>query len=71
MTATITTPGGATIQLTKKELATLSNALNEVLNGPEAIEAWEFSSRMGVEPSEAKRLLVKINALVTIDDGGS
>jgi len=61
----MTTEGGATVQLTKKELTTLTNALNEVINGPEAIEAWEFSTRMGVEPSEAEQLLVKINALVT------
>ena len=61
-----------TVQLTKKELMTLTNALNEVINGPEAIEAWEFSTRMGVEPSEAEQLLVKISALLTpIKDAGS
>ncbi len=62
----------ATVQLTKQELITLTNALNEVINGPEAIEAWEFSTRMGVETAEAERLLVKINALMTsIKDAGS
>lgn len=29
------------------------NALNEVLNGPDAIEEWEFALRMGVSRDEA------------------
>lgn len=29
------------------------HALNEVLNGPEAIEEWEFQSRMGVTREQA------------------
>lgn len=35
---------------------TLANALNEILNGPEAIEDWEFQTRVGVNRDEAKRL---------------
>lgn len=53
-----------TVQLTHKELITLANALNEVINGPDAIDAWEFSTRMGVEPSDAEKLLVKLNELL-------
>jgi hypothetical protein len=68
----MTTRGNATVQFTKKELMTLANALNEVINGPDAIEGWEFSTRMGVEASEAEQLLVKINALLTsINDAAS
>jgi hypothetical protein len=52
----------AIVRLTKKELMTLTNALNEVINGPDAIESWEFATRMGVEPSEAEQLLIKLSA---------
>jgi hypothetical protein len=52
----------ATVQLTKKDLITLINALNEVINGPDAIESWEFSTRMGVGHTEAEQLLVKLSA---------
>lgn len=48
---------GAVVRLTKTELTTLNNALNEILHGPEAIEAWEFHTRVGVEVSEAESLL--------------
>ena len=34
----------ATVQLTKKELIILANAINE---SQAAIEEWEFSTRMG------------------------
>jgi hypothetical protein len=35
----------------------LNNALNEVLHGPDAIEEWEFATRMGVTREGAKALL--------------
>ncbi|MCM2333535.1 MAG: hypothetical protein NDI82_06270 [Anaeromyxobacteraceae bacterium] len=57
------------MQLTHQEVMVLVNALNEALNGPDAIEAWEFPVRMGVEPSEAEQLLVKLNALVEATKG--
>lgn len=60
----MTNQKSATVQLTKKELITLANALNEVLNGPEAIEAWEFFTRMGTDPAEAEQLLAKLNELL-------
>lgn len=60
----MTNHDGTIVQLTNKELMTLANALNEVLNGPDAIEAWEFPTRMGVEPSEAQQLLAKVNDLL-------
>ena len=39
----------------------LSNALNEVLHGVEAIEAWEFRTRMGASREEAKGLLSRLS----------
>jgi hypothetical protein len=50
-------PGMTTLQLTDRELVAVSNALNEVCHGPDAIDDREFHARMGVEPSEAKALL--------------
>ena len=35
------------VELSHDELVTLSNALNEVLHGPDAIEEWEFQTRIG------------------------
>ena len=67
----MTNHNGANVQFTKQELMTLTNALNEVLNGPEAIEAWEFPIRMGVEPSDAEQLLVKLNGLLAAMKGPS
>jgi hypothetical protein len=66
----MTIQDGITAALTRKELVTVTNALNEVINGPDAIQEWEFSSRMGAERSEAEALLVKLSALLTsIKDG--
>jgi len=51
-----------TLRLQRDELLAVNNALNEVLNGPDSIEAWEFHTRMGVEPSEARSLLKAVGA---------
>ena len=48
------------VDLTRSELATLAQALNEILNGPEAIEDWELQTRVGVDRDEAKRLLRRL-----------
>lgn len=37
---------GITLSLTKEEFRTLANYVNETL---EAVEGWEFSTRVGVE----------------------
>ena len=50
-------PTGATVELTRTELLILSNCLNELCNGPDAITPWEFHARMGVERDEAVALL--------------
>ena len=49
------------LELTLEEIATLSNSLNEVCHGPEAIEDWEFETRMGCTKAEAVTLLEKMS----------
>jgi hypothetical protein len=44
------------VQMSREELAVLANALNEVIGGPEAIEEWEFQTRLGVTRDAAKAL---------------
>ncbi len=47
----------AVVELTKNELAIVSNAINDICHGPEAIEEWEFSTRVGASRTEAQALL--------------
>jgi hypothetical protein len=56
-------PETITLQLSRVELLALNNALNEVCNGPAAIEQWEFHMRMGVELDVARTLLRRLPAL--------
>ena len=49
------------LSLSKADLILLNNALNEILNGPGAIEAWEFQTRTGVQRSKALELLERIS----------
>jgi hypothetical protein len=51
----------ALMELSRDELLWISNALNEVLHGSDAIEEWEFLSRMGSERHEVQSLLRKVN----------
>jgi hypothetical protein len=53
----------ATVELTNDDVRMLNNALNEVLHGPDSIDEWEFSLRMGVERSEALDLLAEFRPL--------
>lgn len=48
------------INFSLDELETLSNILNEVMNGPEAIDDNEFHSRLGVTKQDAEKLAKKI-----------
>jgi len=41
------------VDLSRDELLVAHQALNEVLNGPQAIPDWEFQLRMGVTRDEA------------------
>lgn len=46
--------------LTEAELILVNNALNEILNGPCAIEEWEFETRTGASRSTLLELLGKV-----------
>lgn len=48
------------MDLPQDELDVLLQALNEVLNGPAAIDEWEFETRMGLSRDEAKALLRRL-----------
>lgn len=49
------------IATTRDELVLLANSLNEAL---EAIEGWEFDTRLGGSPEEARALRSKIKDLL-------
>jgi hypothetical protein len=54
------TSEGAIILVTKEELVTLSNALNEVCNG---LDLPEFATRIGTSREEAESLLSTLSEL--------
>ena len=49
------------MDFTRDELLWINNALNDVLNGPEAIEEWEFHARMGGDRDQVTALLRRVN----------
>ncbi len=49
------------LTLSRDDIRLLHQALNEVLHGPEAIEEWEFDTRMGVTRDDAPALLRRIS----------
>ena len=49
------------MELSRDELLWVSNAMNEVLHGPEAIEEWEFHSRIGGQRRHVQALLQKVS----------
>ncbi len=53
------------VNLSREELLLINNALNEILNGPEAIEDWEFETRVGCPRSQALALLKRIGLVLT------
>ena len=57
------------LSLTAEELALINNALNEILHGPEAIPAWEFQTRVGVERAKAEALLRRLGELIMVAKG--
>ena len=52
--------GSLLVSLTREELITLSNALNYVTNGVSL--GQEYSSVIGVEPKEGRKLLKAVQA---------
>lgn len=53
-------PAADALLLTADELGLVTNALNELLHGPDAIEEWEFVSRMGRQRDQARALLHRL-----------
>ena len=53
-----TEQGKATVELTKDDLLALNNALNEVCN---ALDTWDFQTRMGCSLDDARRLLKAVS----------
>lgn len=49
------------MDFTRDEMVWMNNALNEVIGGPEAIEDWEFHSRIGGNRDEVRALLRRIH----------
>lgn len=49
------------IATTRDELAVLAGAINEAL---EAVEEWEFDTRVGATPDQARELRDRLNAVL-------
>jgi hypothetical protein len=52
---------GRSVDLNRDELLWINNALAEVLGGPEAIEEWEFHTRIGGDRDEVRALHQRVN----------
>jgi hypothetical protein len=61
MKVVATRPDTATVDLTADELMILANAINE---SKQALEDWEFATRMGAPRSEAEALRKEISDLL-------
>lgn len=51
------------VRLSTREIILLANALNECR---EAVEEWEFDSRLGVRPDEAETLRRELRSLLDV-----
>lgn len=49
------------MDFSRDELLWINNALSEVLGGPQAIEGWEFHSRIGGDKDVVKALLRRVH----------
>lgn len=52
---------GIRVSMTRRELLLLANSVNEAL---EAVEDWEFSTRLGVPQDDARALLTELNRVI-------
>lgn len=59
------------LDINSEELRILASALNEILNGPEAIEDCEFSMRIGSDRLTASELLNKISKHIRFSENQS
>ena len=53
--------------ISREDARIASQALNEVLHGPDAIEDWEFSTRMGTTRDQAAEVLQRLIAYSKAD----
>jgi len=60
----MTANANASLALSDDDLLLLNNALNEVLNGPGAIDEWEFQLRLGVGRKHAVDLLARLGRVL-------
>ena len=49
--------------LADDDLLLINNALNEIINGPSAIDESEFQAKTGVEREHAREVLAEVNEL--------
>lgn len=49
------------MDFSRDELVWINNALAEVLGGPQAIEEWEFHTRMGGDRDQVRALLQRVS----------
>jgi hypothetical protein len=52
------------VELSRREVVAISNALNEVLRGPQRIENWEFHARIGCSRPKTDDLQARLLALL-------
>lgn len=52
------------LDLSTQEIVLLKSVLNEICNGPDAIEEWEFQTRTGFSKQEAELLLERLEQAV-------
>jgi hypothetical protein len=57
---------GSLMDVTRDELLWINAALNEVLNGSEAIQQWEFHTRIGGDRDQVRALLRRVNDQVAV-----
>lgn len=60
----MTTNANAGPSLSDDDLLLVNNALNKVLNGPDAIDEWEFQLRLWVERKHAVDLLARLGRVL-------
>lgn len=48
------TKGSAILKVSQDEISIIINCMNETL---EAVEDWEFQTRLGVSPDEVKKMI--------------
>jgi hypothetical protein len=52
------------LSLNQDDLLLINNALNEIINGPDAIAEHEFQTRTGVHFEEAEKLLNRTSLVI-------